>query len=429
MLILHGYYKEETREKPDMAIGGRRTKMGTPCRRIGVRHCRDIWDYYVVRVNRHDQRDDDAARPHPGVSKQIRNPLEEISMKKTIRPAGLFAAATFALCTAVASFPLQAADNAPAPNKLIPVDVSLGDVSINKVPFLIAADAGIYAKNGLEVHQYITPTAAAAARESGVIVPPEYINANIGEAPIVVGGGSPTIYRYINKINPTLHVIVSTTETIVRDHVIAIPSVNSMQDLKGKRIGYTAPGTVTNYDALAFVQKMGWQPGKDVTMVDKASSLSAIKDGRTDAIVGSAMEVALAQKENLKDLGSLASYNMPLAGSGVMVKKPWLDANRDTTARFVKATVQATALMKSDKKVFAAALAKWFNITDPQTQDLMFAAVKEFPAKPYPAVDGIKGVMAMYDSPAMREHQAEEFYDNSFIADLDKSGYLDKLNK
>ena len=55
-----------------------------------------------------------------------------------------------------------------------PIDVSLGDVSINKVPFLIAADAGIYAKNGLEVHQYITPTAAAAARESGVIVPPEY---------------------------------------------------------------------------------------------------------------------------------------------------------------------------------------------------------------------------------------------------------------
>jgi NitT/TauT family transport system substrate-binding protein len=348
-------------------------------------------------------------------------------MKKAIRPAGLFAAATFALCTAVASFPLQAAGQSP--DKLIAVDVSLGDVSINKVPFLIAADAGIYAKNGLEVHQYITPTAAAAARESGVIVPPEYINANIGEAPIVVGGGSPTIYRYINKINPTLHVIVSTTETIVRDHVIAIPSVNSMQDLKGKRIGYTAPGTVTNYDALAFAQKMGWQPGKDVTMVDKASSLSAIKDGRTDAIVGSAMEVALAQKEDLKDLGSLASYNMPLAGSGVMVKQPWLDANRDTTARFVKATVEATALMKSDKKVFAAALAKWFNITDRQTQDLMFTAVKEFPAKPYPAVDGIKGVMAMYDSPAMREHQAEEFYDNSFIGDLDKSGYLDALNR
>jgi hypothetical protein len=37
--------------------------------------------------------------------------------------------------------------------------------------------------------------------------------------------------------------------------------------------------------------------------------------------------------------------------------------------------------------------------------------------------------MAMYDSPAMREHQPEEFYDNSFIADLDKSGYLDTLNR
>src|SRR5579872_1603839 len=78
---------------------------------------------------------------------------------------------------------------ASATDRLVPPTVALGDVSLNKVPFLIAADAGIYAKNGLDVHQFITPAAAEVARQSGVIVPSGYIKAG-GNAPIDIGGGT-----------------------------------------------------------------------------------------------------------------------------------------------------------------------------------------------------------------------------------------------
>ena len=46
---------------------------------------------------------------------------------------------------------------AAAAERLVTLEVALGDVSLNKVPFLIAADAGIYARNGLDVRQFITP--------------------------------------------------------------------------------------------------------------------------------------------------------------------------------------------------------------------------------------------------------------------------------
>jgi ABC-type nitrate/sulfonate/bicarbonate transport system substrate-binding protein len=108
-----------------------------------------------------------------------------------------------------------------------------------------------------------------------------------------------------------------------------------------------------------------------------------------------------------------------------MVRKDWLDANRDTVARFVKSSVAAVALMKTDRKVFDAALVKWFNIKDRETQDRMFTAVEHLPAKPYPSVAGIKSAMALYDSAAMRTHKPEEFYDTSFVTALDKSGFLD----
>jgi hypothetical protein len=114
-----------------------------------------------------------------------------------------------------------------------------------------------------------------------------------------------------------------------------------------------------------------------------------------------------------------------MAGSGIMVDKAYLAAHRDTVLRFVKADIEATALMQKDRRVFNAALAKWFNITDSRTQDGMFAYVNKFEKKPYPSVEGVKQVFALYDSPQMRSHTPAEFFDSSLVAELDKSGFLD----
>jgi ABC-type nitrate/sulfonate/bicarbonate transport system substrate-binding protein len=127
-----------------------------------------------------------------------------------------------------------------------------------------------------------------------------------------------------------------------------------------------------------------------------------LKQDKVDAIITSAMVIALAPQAGFKDIGDLTSYKMAMAGSGIMVDKAYLTAHRDTVLRFVKADIEATALMQKDRNVFNAALAKWFNITDAATQNGMFAFVKKFEKKPYPAVEGIKQVMALYDSPEMR---------------------------
>jgi ABC-type nitrate/sulfonate/bicarbonate transport system substrate-binding protein len=85
-------------------------------------------------------------------------------------------------------------------NQLTRVDVSLGDVSISKVPQLVAADRGLYAKYGLEVHQTISAGAERAAAASGVLVPDTYVNRDgSAAAPIEVGGGSPMINGFVNK--------------------------------------------------------------------------------------------------------------------------------------------------------------------------------------------------------------------------------------
>jgi len=321
---------------------------------------------------------------------------------------------------------LAAVVSAPGIGQLTRVDVSLGDVSINKVPQLVAADQGLYAKYGLDVHQTISAGAARAAAASGVVVPDAYVNRDAGAAaPIEVGGGSPMIYGFVTSARGPARVIVLTQEAMAVDHIIAAPGIAGVSDLRGKRIGFSGVGSVTHFSALSLARRLGWTPGRDVTLVGGSATLDALKQNKVDAILGSAMVIALAPQAGFKDIGDLTTYKMPMAGSGIMVDKAYLAAHRDTVLRFVKADIEATALMQKDRRVFNAALAKWFNITDAGTQNGMFAYVNKFEKKPYPSVEGVKQVFALYDSPQMRSHTPAEFFDSSLVAELDKSGFLD----
>src|SRR3954470_769880 len=224
----------------------------------------------------------------------------------------------------LAVIPSQAAD------RLIPLDIALGDVSLNKVSFLIAADAGIYARNGLDVHQFITPGAAQVARNSGVSVPAQFVRNDIGSAPISIGGGSPMIYRVSTDPKAIHRVALTTTESIIRDHIIAAPNIKSVQELRGKRLGYSVPGAVTHVGAIGFARQMGWEPGKDITLVGGGNALNPLLEGKEDALLGTGMLFAKASDSKLNDLVDLAQYKIPVAGSSILAEKNWLAANRDT---------------------------------------------------------------------------------------------------
>jgi hypothetical protein len=66
----------------------------------------------------------------------------------------------------LSAFHLGSFDAAWAQDKLLPLTVELGDVSLTKLPFVMAAEAGIYQRNGLAVKQFITPNAAELIRKS-----------------------------------------------------------------------------------------------------------------------------------------------------------------------------------------------------------------------------------------------------------------------
>lgn len=306
------------------------------------------------------------------------------------------------------------------------IEVSLGDVSLNKVAFLVAGDNGLYTKNGLEVHQFITASAAERIKRSGINVPPDFIGKGRSDnAQISIGGGSPLIVAMTTDARATDRVILATTDAQARFHIISSSDLKSVDDLKGKRLGYSSYGSVSHLMALALLKKKSWSADKDISLMSEGMAFSALKEKKVDAFIGSEIYYTMAGKNGAKDLVDLSQYDIPIAGSGINAERTWLKDNRDTAQRFLKATIEAYALMKRDRQVVRNAMAKWYNVTDQAQQDDMYQQVAASPEKPYPTVEGITMVMTLFTHRELQRHKPEDFYDSSLIAELDKSGFID----
>ena len=314
---------------------------------------------------------------------------------------------------------------------LIPVELSLGDVSLNKVAFLIAADHGIYEKNGLKVRQFITANAANRIKRSGVNVPPEFIGTEEEEAnaPLNIGGGSPLIVRMTSDARATHRVILLTFEDESKFHIISKKELNSLDDLKGKRLGYSSYGAVSHLMALALLKQKGWSTEDDISLIGEGMAYDALKKDKVDAFIGSEIYYGMAEKQGFKDLADITPLKIPVAGSGLNAEREWLKNNREAARRMVKSSIDAYAFMKNNKEATLKAMEKWYNVKDRAQQENMYKTVEATPTKPYPSVSGIKQVIALYTYRELKKSKPEDFYDASFMAELDKSGYIDSLYK
>lgn len=316
------------------------------------------------------------------------------------------------------------ADSAEQPQEL---DLLLGDVSLNKLPFVLALDEGIYARNGLQVRPLFSRGAVEIIRKSGVDVPEEYIRQGDRHIPVKIGGASPTIVSLTTEAGGWDPVILGSTHSTSRWRIISQPDINDVRDLKGKRIGYSGVGAVTHLMAISVAETLGWDPRFDWSMLGEALGVEALELDQVDAIIGPELHATMAVDAGYKVLADLGDYHLPVAGSSFLFDREWLAQHPDTAKRFMRSAVEAIALLKNDKEAAFRAIRKWFQISDPELLEFFYAEAEKLPSKPYPPYEGLKKVMQVYDSHEMRKYTLEHFYDDSYIKELDESGYIDSL--
>lgn len=347
------------------------------------------------------------------------------------RARALASFASLAIAAAAPAWPgaarAQGTDQAKPAGDPIAMTVSLGDVSLTKLPFIMASDYGIYEKNGLKVRQFITPSAAKVVVARGINVPAENISSDKGD--IDIGGASPTIVRMTTVATAPQRVILATTDIYSRYHVLTRADIKTPEDLKGKRIGYGNFGALNHFSLMMYFKKLGIDPEKDVIMLSNAQEIHNIIDGQVDVVAANGHTVVDAKKKGLNDLHNLIPDKVAMPGSSVNADKGWLPQNREAAKRFVKVTVEAIALMKQDKQKAFDSMRKWYGITDQDVLEVTYSEAADLPNKPYPSIEGLKNMQSVYTWRAITQPKPEDFVDASFITELDKSGYIDSVYK
>ena len=130
-----------------------------------------------------------------------------------------------------------------------------------------------------------------------------------------------------------------------------LPDYKTPADLKGKKIGVTAPGSSTNMMASFFLAQHGLKPS-DVSYIGVgagAGAVTALRSGQVDAIANLDPVISTLVKEDairiiadtrtLKDARQIFGGNMP---SGCLyTSQAFIDANPNTTQALANAIVRA----------------------------------------------------------------------------------------
>jgi ABC-type nitrate/sulfonate/bicarbonate transport system substrate-binding protein len=249
------------------------------------------------------------------------------------------------------------------------------------------------------------------------------------EPDIMTNGGSPMMVTAIEKHEAHHRVAIASTDCVTRAHIIGRKGITTLAGLKGKRIGVATRESTSGFHALLLARRMGWDPERDIIIVEHAEDIARLLDGSLDAIIGYETDYAIATRDGLPILADTRDWQDVVAGNSTLVDPDWLrdPTHRDAVRRFLRATIQAIALMKRDQSLAFKVMSTWYGVNDPETARTLYARGKWIPRKPYPCDAGFARTLQLYDSDEMRKHMAREFYDDSLVREIDASGYIDAL--
>jgi len=327
-----------------------------------------------------------------------------------------------------------------SPQSLLPLRLTPGLVSVLRMINWVALNEGIYKKNGLDVDQCMPQGDVEDLKQIAGIEAPTQYRCKPGGAPSPIGlsGGQPAFLAHFQTSNTSRRkrVILATLQDRTNYVIFARKDITVPEQLRGKRLAITSPFNILGFQALVFTRAMGWEPDKDITFVqDPSGTNEGLLSGKFDAyIAGEGLPLWQALQAGQKPLIEFKYWKIPMASSSIHVEEAWLQNNRETARRFVKAMVDTIAVVKKDKQAFFRALARYYNITDRKMQEF-FYNTWDFPAKPYPAIEGLRNAKVLFGGyPGLRNEEfrkarVEDYIDDSFVRELDRTGYIDSLYK
>jgi NitT/TauT family transport system substrate-binding protein len=287
----------------------------------------------------------------------------------------------------------------------------------NWIPWL-AKEAKIYEKNGLDAELILL---RGSGQTSQAI-----LGGSIFAAPVTIA----TVM--LANLSGADFVTVAHTVPGVQSKLLVKPDIKRPEDIKGKRIGTSSLGSLGDFLWRYIVKKYGMDANRDVTWMSMGTPperLQALVSGAVDAADVSYPTDVQGEKLGFRALWD-ARKEVVYPSMSVVTRRKYVQEDRDTVMRMVKSHVEGIAYLKTHKDFALKVLAKYLRNNDKDLLEGSYEIYRQdFISTPYPIMQGLQPT---YDyvaatKPEIKNHKPDEFMDPSFVAELEKSGFIKRL--
>jgi NitT/TauT family transport system substrate-binding protein len=232
------------------------------------------------------------------------------------------------------------------------ISIAYSNLIADSLSLWMAKEAGVFARNGLDVElEYIASSNAFAALLAG-------------QVQASAGGGSEVISGVANGADV---VVVANLMPIYPYFMEAAARIRTPEDLKGGQIAITNPGATFDIASRVALKKVGLNPDADVQFIKTGSVVnvqSALMSGQVQGGLAQVPDTLKLEAAGLHPVIDMSTLNAPASGTVLSMPRAYIAANADVPQKIADSIVQAYALEKQDKAMTVKVLAQYLNSDD-----------------------------------------------------------------
>jgi len=302
------------------------------------------------------------------------------------------------------------------------ITIAYSSMSGNMAPLWITQERGFFRKYGLDVQlvfiasgsttvQSLVAKDVAFAQMAGAAV----IQSRLSGSDVVMIGG----------------VINTLTFKFFVDKTIKQPD-----QLKGKTVAVTRFGSSTDFALRYALERYGLAPEKDVSILQAGNMpaiVAALETGRIQGAMLSAPFTLKAKAMGFPLMADLQMLGLEYQHTGLATTQALIKSRPDLVRNAMKAYVEGIHYYKTHRAESFAILAKYLKTDDAEVLSEVYddVGLKLTAEKPYPTLRGIEIMLRELaaKNPKSSAPPPEDFVDLSFVQELDRTGFIDRLYK
>jgi NitT/TauT family transport system substrate-binding protein len=310
--------------------------------------------------------------------------------------------------------------------KLEPLVVSYSSFTGNRAPLWIAKDLGLFEKYGLDVK--LVSIAAGSVSLTALLAGNVQLTTDSSSGVVgAVARGAPIVTVSTNGALPY--------------QLIAVPSIKTASELKGKVVGSSRIGAGTDFLLRRILSKVGLTPGKDVSLLPTGVSesekrIQLMLQGKIDSTIGESDKVFQFTElsgQKLSILGEPKDFGVPPPGSEINTTRQLLKELRPRLKAFFMAYGEAIAAARKNRELANQAFRKYMRIDNPKLLDFTYRVqfMEAIPIKPYPREDAVQASIEdlRESTPKLEGMKSADFLDASLIREIDAEGFFTRIAK